>query len=149
MAKENLFTYLLLKDMNLGCATEALLKELQKKDVITAKQVKDFREEARLFVVATLKKLIQKSPLTSLFVHYATIFDWATLSLESVRKPILKRFKSLFKLFKLLLDLNILSATQCDQATQEFQTFMDEDVKMKTLAFSAFDEETTRLDHLL
>ena len=70
MAKENLFTYLLLKDMNLGCATEALLKELQKKDVITAKQVKDFREEARLFVVATLKKLIQKSPLASLFVHH-------------------------------------------------------------------------------
>ena len=61
----------------------------------------------------------------------------------------MKRFKSLFKLFKLLLDLNILSATQCDQATQEFQTFMDEDVKMKTLAFSTFDEETTRLDHLL
>ena len=48
---------------------------------------------------------------------------------------------------KLLLDLNILSATQCDQATQEFQTYMDKDVKMKTLAFSSFDEETTRLDH--
>ena len=60
-----------------------------------------------------------------------------------MRKPILKRFKSLLKL---LLDLTILSATQCDQATQEFQAFMDEDVKMKT-AFSSFDEEITRLDH--
>ena len=46
-----------LKDMNIGFATETLLKELQKKDVITAKQVKDFREKARMFVVATLKKL--------------------------------------------------------------------------------------------
>ena len=55
--------------------------------------------------------------------------------LESMRKPNLKRFKSLLKL---LFDLNILSATQCDQATQEFQTFMDENVKMKT-AFSSFD----------
>ena len=60
-----------------------------------------------------------------------------------MRKLILKRFKSL----KFLLDLNILNATQCDQATQEFQTFMDENVKMKTLVFSSFDEETTRLDH--
>ena len=25
---------------------------------------------------------------------------------------------------------------------------MDEDVKMNTLAFSSFDEETTRLDHI-
>ena len=133
-----------LKDMNLGFATEALLKELQKKDVITAKQAKDFREEARMFVVPTLKKLIEKSPHASSFVRYAAVFDPATLSLESMRKPILKRFKSLLNL---LLDLNILSATQCDQATQEFQTFMDEDVKMKTLAFSSFDEETTRLDH--
>ena len=50
-------------------------------------------------------------------------------------------------MLKLLLDLNILSATQCDQATQEFETFMDDDVKIKTLAFSSFDEETTSLDH--
>ena len=97
-----------------------------------------------MFVVPTLKKLIEKSPHASSFVRYAAIFDPATLSLESMTKPILKRFKSLLNL---LLDLNILSATQCDQATQEFQTFMDEDVKMKTLAFSSFDEETTRLDH--
>ena len=133
-----------LKDMNLGFANEALPEELQKKDMITAKQVKDFREETRVFVVATLKKLIEKSPLASSFMHYAAIFDPATLSLESMRKPSLKRFKSLLKF---LLDLNILNATQCHQATQEFQTFMDEDVKMKTLAFYSFDAETTRLDH--
>ena len=60
-----------LKDMNLGFATEALLKELQKKGVITARQVENFMEEARMFVVATLKKLIEKSPLASSFVCYA------------------------------------------------------------------------------
>ena len=88
-----------------------------------------------MVVVATLKKLIEKLPRASSFVRYAAIFDPAILSLESMRKPNLKRFKSLLKL---LFDLNILSATQCDQATQEFQTFMDENVKMKT-AFSSFD----------
>ena len=46
-----------LKDMNIGFVTETLLKELEKKDVITAKQVKDFRKKARMFVVATSKKL--------------------------------------------------------------------------------------------
>ena len=97
-----------------------------------------------MFVVVTLKKLIEKSPLASSFVRYTAIFNPPTLSLESMRKPILKRFKSLLKL---LLDLNILSAMQCDQATQEFQTFMDEDVKMKTLTCSSFDEETTRFGH--
>ena len=84
-----------LKDMNLGFTTEALLKELKKEEVIIANQVKDFREEARMFVVATLKKLMEKSPLASSFLHYTAVFDPATLSLESVRKPILKRFKLL------------------------------------------------------
>ena len=105
-----------LKDMNIGLAAEALLKELQKKHVITAKQLKDFREEARMFVVTTLKKLTEKSPIASSFARYAVIFDPATLSSYSMRKPIFKRFKLLLKL---LLDWNILSATQCDQATQE------------------------------
>ena len=105
-----------LKDMNIGLAAEALLKELQKKHVITAKQLKDFREEARMFVVTTLKKLTEKSPIASSFARYAVIFDPATLSSYPMRKPIFKRFKLLLKL---LLDWNILSATQCDQATQE------------------------------
>ena len=77
-----------LKDMNLGFATEALLKELQKKDVITANE-DNFREEARMFVVATLKKLTEKSLLACSFVCNAAIFNPATLSLESMRKPIL------------------------------------------------------------
>ena len=105
-----------LKDMNIGFAAEALLKELQKKHVITAKQLKDFREEARMFVVTILKKLTEKSPIASSFARYAVIFDPATLSSYPMRKPIFKRFKLLLKL---LLDWNILSATQCDQATQE------------------------------
>ena len=88
-----------LRDMNIGFATETLLRELQNKDVITAKQVKDFKEEARMCVVATLKKLIEKIPLASLFVGYVAIFHPATLSLESMREPILKRFKSLLKIF--------------------------------------------------
>ena len=46
-----------LKDMNIGFAIEALFKELLKEYVITAKQVNDSREEERMFVVATLKKL--------------------------------------------------------------------------------------------
>ena len=115
-----------LKDMNIGLAAEALLKELQKKHVITAKQLKDFREEA------TLKKLTEKSPIASSFARYAVIFDPATLSSYPMRKPIFKRFKLLLKL---LLDWNILSATQCDQATQEldFLAWGCEDEKISFL----------------
>ena len=51
--------------MNIGFAIEAFFKELPKEYVITAKQVKDSREEERMFVVATLKKLTEKSPLAS------------------------------------------------------------------------------------
>ena len=50
-------------------------------------------------------------------------------------------------LLKLLLEWNILSAIQCDQATQDFRAFLEEDVKMKSEVFDSFDAETTRLDH--
>ena len=100
----NLKDGLPLKRMNIGFATEALLKDLQKKDVKKARQVKDSREGTRLVVVPTLKKLIEKSPLASSFVRFVAIFDPATLSPESMRKPILKWFKLLLKS---LLNLNI------------------------------------------
>ena len=88
-----------LKGMNLGFATEASLKELLNKDMITATQVTDFKEEARTFIVATLKKMIEKLPLASHFVRYAAIFAPTTFSLDSMRPGVLKRFKLLLKLF--------------------------------------------------
>ena len=83
--------------INLGFATDASLKELLQKDMITATQVKQFRKEARTFIVASLNKMIEKSPLSSSFVHYAAIFDPTNLSQESMRPTILKRFKLLLK----------------------------------------------------
>ena len=71
---ENSENMLTLKDMNLGFATEALLRELQKKDTVTTKQLTEFREEARMLVLATLKKLIEKSPLSSSFVCLLAVF---------------------------------------------------------------------------
>ena len=68
--------------MNIGFATDALLKELQKKGVTTEKQVWNFMEEARTFFVATLKKLTEKSSLVSSFVCYTAIFDPTILALE-------------------------------------------------------------------
>ena len=122
-----------LKDMNLGYATEALLRELQNKGTVTAKQLRKFREETRIVVMATLKKLIERSPLSFSFVRLVALFNPATMSQESSKKSNLKGFKLLLKLF---LDYNILSASQCDKATQEFKIFMDE-------VFASFDEETT------
>ena len=133
-----------LKKMNFGFATDALLKELRKKDAVTAKQFKEFREEAGMFVVATLRKLIKKSPLSSSFICLAAIFNPVTISQESSGKSIVKGFKRLLKLF---LDYNILSVFQYDRAAQEFQIFMDEDMKTKQVVLTSFDKETIRLDH--
>ena len=47
----NLKDGLPLKGMNIGFATEALLKDLQKKDVEKARQVKDSREETHFEVI--------------------------------------------------------------------------------------------------
>ena len=63
---------------------------------------------------------------------------------ESPKSTLQKRFKILLKS---RLELNILAPNRCDQATTDFNNFLDTDLKKNQLKFSEFDLKVTRLDH--
>ena len=61
------------KDYHLGLATEAMLKELRKKDEIEGSDVKFFYEMVTLCVEKTATKLLERSPINSAVVRTARV----------------------------------------------------------------------------
>ena len=74
--KNNLLS---LEKTNVGFAVEHLLKKMKKSDVITISQINDFKRDAQKFIRSLLTKLFERSPLGSLILKSAVIFDPAKL----------------------------------------------------------------------
>ena len=138
--KKNLFS--LESKMNVGFVVEHLLKKIKKSYVITIFQINEFKREAQKFIRSMLTKLFERSPLGSLILKSAVIFDPAKL-LELLKEKIHDRWKMLLKCF---IDLGILSPQQCDTATAQFKTFLDEKLKMFRADFDGFSRDCFRLD---
>ena len=134
---------LALRDVIPGFATEHVIKKLQNADLPGMSQIADFRKGAQVFVISILHKLFEKSPLGSMFLHSANMFDPSFLS-ESSKNIVIKRFKTLLEQ---LMKLNILAPKQCDQATAKFNYFLENELKKHQLEFSGFDQKKMRLDH--
>ena len=67
------------KDLDLGFAAEAKLKELRSKDLVSLSQEVKFREEARTFLthlgrVLDLQTLFERAPLDSIVVRSTSLF---------------------------------------------------------------------------
>ena len=119
-----------LKDMNLGFGTEALLKELLKKDVITAKQVKDFREED--YILAN-KITVDKVDITrNMIKAYAKSHMLYVQHLEEEKKKkVLSEAE--VQASAISSDLDVLSQ-KCKQIKSAMQMMNDEFVECMKLA---------------
>ena len=60
--------------MSLGFATEKCLSDLQKKD-LTSKQIAKFYNDSVEITKSILMKILERSPLGSVVVKYAGVFD--------------------------------------------------------------------------
>ena len=68
-----------LEKSNVGFAVEHLLKKMKKSDVTTISQINDLKREAQKFIRSMLTKLFERSPVGSLILKSAAIFDPAKL----------------------------------------------------------------------
>ena len=115
---------------------------MKKSNVITIPQINDFKREAQKFIRSMLTKLFESSPLGSLILKSAAIFDPAKLR-ELPKEKIHDRWKMLLKCF---IDLGILSPQQCDTVTTQFKAFLDEKLKMFYADFNGFSQDSFPLD---
>ena len=93
-------------------------------------------------LIAVLKKLFERTPLTSVVLRCSSIFD-PVVMLTSTSSPFLKRLKSLFVH---LMECNILSPTKCDDVSNQFSKLIWQDLKKYHLESKKFDQRYGRLD---
>ena len=117
--KKNLLS---LEKMNLGFAVEHTIKSLKRLDAVSNLQVNEFKKSAQIFIISMLTKLFERSPMTSILLKSASIFD--PMILHDLSK---EKILSLWKmLLKPLIDLGVLSPQHRDEATLQFNQFYSE-----------------------
>ncbi|XP_066910897.1 uncharacterized protein [Clytia hemisphaerica] len=138
---ENESNQINLKDIGLGFAAEEELEKLKTADLVTATKESSFFKEVRTFLISLIKKLLTKTPLTSVVVRFASIFDPSII----ISTPTDKIEKNLKKLLHHLLSLKIVTAKNSDKIHQEFHPF-HKDVKAQRDKFEAFSKSKDSLD---
>ena len=128
------------KDLDVGFAAKAKLKELRSKDLVSVSQEVKFREEPRTFLTHLVSKLFERAPLDSVVVRSASIFDPKLMIEYSYEKT----EKILRKLLHHLMSLNIMSSPKCNERGQQL-TF-HKSVKSSTDKFTQFSRSSDSLD---
>ena len=132
-----------LEKFNLGFAVEDVIKNLKRRNAVTTSQIKDFSKEAKQFIISVLPKVLGGSPLGSLVLRSASVFDPPVISELSIRH-LQERFNRLLKYF---IELDILAPNRCDQAMSEFSSLLDSELKNMQVDFLGFDTQENWLDH--
>ena len=81
--------YLKRKDMHLGFSTGEYLRDIVRQDVANLNSVATFKKEAKEMIIAIMQKILEKSPLHSVVVKNANVFDPKSiiiLPVESLRR---------------------------------------------------------------
>ena len=131
-----------LKNVEIGFAAEHKLNEMRVKDLISKTAEKNFRNQCVKFIRAMLLKIMERSPIESMLLKCASVFD--PQQLAKVKKETLT--KSLKALLSVLVKHSIIDISKGDKVLQEFGAFYDEDVSAKLTFFQDYSEKDQRLD---
>ena len=109
----------------MGHVIAKIISKLRKEDIVSNQQVKQFKEEAQSLLIAVLKKLSKRTPLTLVVLRCSSIFN-LVVTLTVTSTALLKQLKSLLVH---LMELNILFPTKCDVISNQFRKFLEQDLK--------------------
>ena len=141
---DNKDNFLKVKDMSLRFATEKSLSDLQKKDLISKQQIAKFYNDSVEITKSILMKILERSPLGSVVVKYAGVFDPKKLSNDNCDcQELSQQFKRLLSHF---IKLNILAANHCDNALRQFQEFFQSECKSDLFRLKPLNRKEHRLE---
>ena len=81
------------REFNLGFAAENKLKALQRRDLVYKEAVTNFLNNVRSCVIAILKKMFEKSPIGSVVVRNASVFNPDSIFVTK-KEDLLKKIKA-------------------------------------------------------
>jgi hypothetical protein len=127
------------KDFTIGFVTQAIIKELKKKDDVKNQQLKDFYDNIQVCIKALIAKLNERCALSHVVVRNANAFN-PVLIMQS-------KIKSLKRKLMLLLEhsvsLKIIKASDCDKIVSQYASLK---VDIDTAAIKIEEFPETRLD---
>ena len=131
-----------LDKMNLGFAVDQAIQKEKKSDTVNLSMIKEFKKGCQRYIIATLQKLFERSPLWSNILCSASVLD-PSKTISMSRDKLHQKLKMLLKY---LVDLNVTSPQSCDKTPSECMSFVDDDLPKLRLEFEKFSPEKDRLD---
>lgn len=123
------------KDISLGIATEAVLQ----KSSASQLAVKDFKESCKKFVVCTLLKIAEKSPLRHELVR--AVSSLSPIEISNSTSIAYKRFEACVRI---LYQCNRITSGTADLALEQYTALVDSATNRS--AFTSFDVKSDRVD---
>ena len=132
-----------LEKTNLGFALDQAIQKEEKSDTVNLSMIKVFKKGWQRYIIATLLKLFERSPLGSNILRSASVLDLSKI-ISMPRDKLLQKLKMILKC---LVDLNVTSPQSCDKTSSEFKSFVDDDLPKLRLEFEEFSPQKDRLDN--
>ena len=128
-------------DFNTGFVSTQFIKEPKRKDKVSSHEVLSYKRNVYEFVVSAVEKMFDRIPVESAIICNAIVFNPAKM-IATQTDELHKKAKGLLTKF---INLNILTATACDQILKEYKEFLRNDIFSRE-KFSNYDKQKDRLD---
>ena len=137
--------YLKRKGMHLGFSTGEYLCHIVRQDVANLNSVVTFKKEAREMIKVIMQAILEKSPLHSVVVKNANVFDpksIITLPADSLRR----NTKSLLRY---IVSLKIISTSIAEKALSQYSNLILTKLQLDADKFRSFNSGKERLDDFI
>ena len=115
------------EELNLGFATESIIKQLVKKDSVQKNAVRNFVTNVQTCVVGTVNKIFERTPLGSIILRTAAIFNPESIMNSTNGTLLLKKLKLLLQH---LVSLKLIPAHHADKAFAQLPEFISNEMKL-------------------
>jgi hypothetical protein len=133
--------YIEVSKVKVGFITENILRYLKGSKKVSDRDVYEFRQECRSFLVKLLSKVLDKSPVKYPIVRYMSVLDPRTLIIDKEKSS-----SKLSSILKVMTEKKRISEQICDSILTEFSHFYDTMLQSHSEYFNSFNPAEDRLD---
>ena len=132
--------HLVAKEIDAGLVALTHIQELSRREKVSKTCVLGFKKSVRKFVIATIEKLLEKSPIGSIIVRNACVFNPEFITSSNDESNKLKI------LISHLIKQNWYDPQYGDRVVLQYKSFLQNEVKLDHKKFNSFERSKDYLD---
>ena len=131
------------KEVDIGFVASKSIEKLMKKDIVSQSDVVKFKEIVQKYVIATVHKILEKSPIGSIVVRNALVFDPTTIICVTDTSDMDILIKKMKALLSHMIHLKVYEESFSDKVLNQYRDFLDNELKINLQKFKDFKKEDT------